>query len=180
MGKGGKKAGKKGAKSGGLLGFGACVITVSDRSSAGERPDHSGPRLEKMLRKAGYDIEESVLVPDDEEVIATALQMAVRRDIPLVVTTGGTGFTRRDVTPEATARVVERRADALADEMRRVGRKKTKYAPLSRGICGLAAGSLIINLPGSPKGAAESLEAILEILPHALGQLRGSEGHDDA
>ena len=141
----------------------------------GSRADESGARLEERLRGIGFEVERMV-VADDEEAIETALVAAVGRH-PLVVTTGGTGLTPRDVTPQATSRVVDYQVPGLAEAMRAAGRANTPLADLSRGIVGVRHGALIVNLPGSPKGALESFDAIAPVLDHALETLAGPYDH---
>jgi molybdopterin adenylyltransferase len=153
----------------------ALVLTASDRSAAGARPDSSGARVEARLRELGYDVERA-LVPDDEERIREALIGAATR-YRLVLTTGGTGLTPRDVTPQATIAVLDYEVPGIAEAMRAEGRRSTPLAALSRGVAGIRGRTLIVNLPGSPKGALESLEAIVPILPHALETLAGPFDH---
>lgn len=148
----------------------AVVITVSDSCVRGDRLDLSGPSVAEALRLAGFDVTAPRLVPDEQPEIESALRLAAA-EAPLVVTTGGTGITLRDVTPEATRAVCGRLLDGLAEQMRSEGRRETPFAVLSRGVCGLLGESLIVNLPGSPRGAATSLAAILPVIPHALGLL---------
>jgi molybdopterin adenylyltransferase len=153
--------------------FSAAVITVSDASSAGTREDASGPRLVAVLETSGYQVGPVKVIPDDEAQIEAALKAEAARGTNLVLTTGGTGFGPRDVTPEATKRAIEKDAPGLGELMRAEGLRHTPMAALSRGIAGSRDKSLIVNLPGSPKGAEESLRALLEVLPHALQVLSG-------
>lgn len=150
----------------------AAIVTCSDRVSRGEADDRAGPALRELLEQADLPVVEHVVVPDERARIAEALvELAHREDVDLIVATGGTGFAVRDVTPEATRDVIDREAPGLAEAMRAAGRQVTPMADLSRGVCGVRDRTLIINLPGSTKGATESLEAVLPILPHALGLL---------
>lgn len=153
------------------------VITISDRCSASEREDISGPALCKLLPKDKFDVCEYKIVPDEPKDIRNELiRLADDVKVDIALTTGGTGLGPRDVTPEATMAVCDRMVPGLAEVIRSEGLKKTKNAMLSRGAAGVRAQTLIINLPGSPKGATESLEAILDVLPHAHQMLLG-RGH---
>lgn len=155
----------------------AAVLTVSDRAARGKYADRSGPALAERIERAGGVVIAREIVPDERAAIAAALRgLCGRGDVDLVVTTGGTGFATRDVTPEATRTVIEREAPGLAEVMRLATRARTPLSPLSRGICGLLGGTLIVNLPGSPPGAVECFEAILDLLPHAVAVLRGEGG----
>lgn len=156
----------------------AFVLTTSDASAAGMREDASGARLEERLRELGYSVERRV-VPDDEPVIAGAIADAAARH-RLVITTGGTGLTPRDVTPQATRSVLDYEVPGIAETMRAEGRRSTPLAALSRGVAGVRGRSLIVNVPGSPKGAMESLTAIEALLPHALETLAGPFDHRTA
>jgi molybdopterin adenylyltransferase len=156
--------------------FTAAVLTVSDSSSRGEREDVSGPTLVEALQNRNFKIVATEVIPDDRTHIENALLQLVEK-ARLVVSTGGTGLAERDVTPEATRAICERIVDGIAERMRLEGAKKTPFAALSRGLCGVRGQSLILNLPGSPKGAIESLEAVIDILPHALQLLSGNTKH---
>jgi molybdopterin adenylyltransferase len=151
------------------------VITASDGAAAGVRDDLSGVRVGERLAELGFDVQRRV-VPDDRGQIEAALVEGARQH-PLVITTGGTGLTPRDVTPQATGAVIDYEVPGLAEAMRAAGRARTPMADLSRGIAGVRRGSLIINLPGSPKGALESLEAIEPVLDHALETIAGPYDH---
>lgn len=153
----------------------ALVLTASDGVAFGARTDESGARLAEKLEALGFTVERSV-VEDDQEAIEAALTAGSARH-PLIVTTGGTGLTPRDVTPQATARVVDYEVPGLAEAMRAAGRAKTPMADLSRGLVGVRHGSLIVNTPGSPNGAMESFEAIEPVLEHALETLAGPYDH---
>ena len=151
------------------------MITVSDGVSAGVREDGSGEALQGMLSDLGYTVTRD-LVPDEVDRIASAI-VAGCESAPLVVTTGGTGFGLRDVTPEATAAVLEREAPGLVHAMITRGLEATPMAALTRARAGTVGGSLVVNLPGSPKGATENLEAIVDLLPHILQLLEGDNRH---
>jgi molybdopterin adenylyltransferase len=153
----------------------ALVLTASDRSASGDRPDRSGELLAARLAELGFAVDRAV-VPDDEATIAATLVAAAGRHA-LVVTTGGTGLTPRDVTPQATGRVLDYEVPGIAETMRAEGRRSTPMAALSRGVAGIRGRTLIVNLPGSPKGALESLEAIVPVLDHALETLAGPFDH---
>ena len=155
--------------------FTAAVITVSDRSAAGQRGDLSGPAAARMLQEAGFEVLETIIVPDEEEQISTQLRrLADQRQVSLVVTSGGTGFSLRDRTPEATLAVAERNAPGIAEAIRVKSLQITDKAMLSRGASVIRGRTLIVNLPGSPKAVKESLGFILGALDHGLGILRGT------
>lgn len=156
----------------------ALVLTASDRGASGEREDSSGAAVAARLEALGFTVERAV-VPDDRATIESALRAGTRRH-PLVVTTGGTGLTPRDVTPQATLAVVDYQVPGLAEAMRAEGRRHTPMADLSRAVAGVHARCLIVNLPGSPTGAIESLEAIIPVLDHALETLAGPFDHRSA
>jgi cyclic pyranopterin phosphate synthase len=154
----------------------ALVITCSNRSAAGERDDTSGPALVAALREAGWDVApDAIVVPDDHAVIAAALRQAVADGYRLVLTTGGTGLAPTDATPAATRDVIDREAPGLAELMRATGMASTPMAALSGGVVGSRGATLIANLPGSPRGATESLAALLPVLRHAVEQLAGGD-----
>ena len=154
----------------------AAVITVSDRSFCGERTDLSGPAVIALLKNAGYDVVYSVVIPDDYGVIAGVLRrLADDGAADLILTTGGTGFAPRDVTPEATLAVCDRLAPGIPEAMRFASLQLTPRAMLSRAQAGIRKGSLIVNLPGAPKAAQENLEAVLPTLSHGLELLSGTQ-----
>ena len=154
----------------------AAVVTVSDSCSRGEREDKSGPAVAQLLEKLNFSVTAREVVPDDTTHIEDVL-MRLAEHVQLIVTTGGTGIALRDVTPEATRRVCDRLIEGVAERMRSEGIKKTPFAALSRGVCGVRGKALILNLPGSPKGAVESLEAVANLLPHAIDLLSGKTEH---
>ncbi len=153
--------------------FTAAVVTVSDRSFAGERVDASGPALRELLGEKGYDVVAYNVVPDEAELIAVELKRQVSAGVALVLTTGGTGFSPRDVTPEATAAVCERMAPGIPEAMRAASMAITPRACLSREAAGIRGRTLIVNLPGSPKAARENIEAVIDPIAHGLRILRG-------
>jgi molybdopterin adenylyltransferase len=155
----------------------AQVITVSDGVSAGTREDVSGPALHTLLTNAGFEVAGPEVVPDRQQLISDAIVAAVVAGIDLVVTTGGTGLGPRDVTPQATSMLIDYEVPGLAELMRQVGASSTPMAVLSRGIAGVRGDSLILNVPGSMKGATESLEAVLPVLGHAIELLHGNTKH---
>lgn len=156
--------------------FTAAVITVSDSCARGERVDLSGPAVADILTKSGFRIFATQIVQDDSMQIQNAI-LHFATKVQLVVTTGGTGIAPRDVTPEATEAICDRLIDGIAERMRLEGGKKTLFSALSRGLCGVYEKTLILNLPGSPAGAVESLQAVIELIPHALNLLDGKTEH---
>lgn len=154
----------------------AAVLTVSDSCSLGEKEDASGPAVAATLEKNNFHIVARDVVPDDRRTIEEKL-IELCRSARLVVSTGGTGVAPRDVTPEATVAVCDRLVAGIAEQMRLAGMRKTRFAALGRGICGVREESLILNLPGNPAGAVESLEAVIDLLPHALELIAGNTEH---
>jgi molybdopterin adenylyltransferase len=145
------------------------ILTLSDRSSRGERADSSGPALSSFIQSQGWSVVKQSLLPDDESAIREILATwADNGEIDIILTTGGTGFSPRDVTPEATRAVIERESPGLAEAMRHASLKITPHAMLSRIVTGIRKKTLIVNLPGSPKGAVENLQVITSVLPHAV------------
>lgn len=162
-------------------GIRAAVLTVSDRSARGERKDESGPLLVELLQAMDAEVLVSLIVPDDLEPLkAELISCADEPDVNLVLTTGGTGLSPRDNTPEATRAVIEREAPGLAEAMRAETLMQSPTAMLSRGVCGVRSGALIINLPGSPKGVRECFEVIRPVLSHAVTLLAGREAHEES
>ena len=152
----------------------AAVVTISDKASLGLREDVSGPVLKELLSGIGIQVVQSLVVPDEIDLIADTLnRLCDGCEVSLVLTSGGTGLSPRDITPEATLRVIERQVPGMAEAMRAEGLKHTPHAMLSRGIVGIKGACLIINLPGSPKGAKENLETVLPALKHALDKACG-------
>lgn len=157
--------------------FTAAVLTVSDSRAVGERDDLSGPAVVECLTRHGFSVVATEIIPDEQAGIQNALAL-LTAEVRLIVTTGGTGVAPRDVTPEATRAICERLIEGVAERMRAEGAKKTPFAALSRGVCGTRGKSLILNLPGNPKGAVDSLEAVVELLPHVLRLLSGDTDHN--
>ena len=152
------------------------IITVSDRSSRGEREDLSGPEIRRWAERMGHSVEAESIVPDERERIQAELIDYASRGIDLILTTGGTGFAPRDVTPEATLAVIDRAAPGFAEAMRHRSLAITPHAMLSRAVAGIRGASMIVNLPGSPKAVRENLEVIEKAVPHAVELLRGRAG----
>lgn len=149
------------------------ILTLSDRSSRGERADASGPALADLIRAENWSVAEQAILPDDESAIrAKLMEWADSGRFDVILTTGGTGFALRDVTPEATRAVIKRDAPGLAEAMRAESLKKTPHAMLSRAVAGIRGQALIVNLPGSPKGAVENLQTITPVLSHAVQLLK--------
>ena len=154
----------------------AAVLTVSDSCARGEKADLSGPAVAEALRRRSFQVVVRSMVSDERAAIQEKL-IELCRSARLVVTTGGTGIAPRDVTPEATGAVCDRLVEGIAEQMRLHGVRKTRFAALSRAVCGVRGTSLILNLPGSPAGAVESLEAVMDLLPHALELIAGKTEH---
>lgn len=155
----------------------AAVLTISDSSFRGGRADASGPAVRAALEAKGFAVIGTEIVPDERTAIENSLIEWCERG-SLVVTTGGTGLAERDVTPEATHSVCDRLVPGIAELMRSEGAKRTPFAALSRSVCGTRGSSLILNLPGSPRGAVDALSIVIDLLPHALDLLRGKTAHD--
>ncbi len=151
------------------------VLTLSDKGSKGEREDLSGPAIGEMLKPVGAEVKYYEMLPDEKEVIKEKL-VELSANVDLILTTGGTGLSPRDVTPEATIEVVDREIPGIAEAMRAEGMKKTARSMLSRAVAGVRGRTLIINLPGSPKAVKENLEAIIDVIPHAVEKIKGDTG----
>ncbi|MEO7142879.1 MAG: MogA/MoaB family molybdenum cofactor biosynthesis protein [Bryobacteraceae bacterium] len=154
------------------------IITVSDSTAAGQREDRSGPAIREFVEQQGWSVASSAVVADERMIIAQRLtELSAEGAADVILTTGGTGVADRDVTPEATRAVVEREIPGLGELMRAEGRKSTPYAVLSRGLVGAKGRTLIVNLPGSPKGALESIQVIADLIPHIVDLLQGRTEH---
>jgi molybdenum cofactor synthesis domain-containing protein len=161
-----------------VLTISVAVVTISDGASRGTRADASGPAVAKRLEAVGFTVVQQTIVPDERHEIAAILSAIADQGIARAVfTTGGTGIALRDVTPEATRDIIDREIPGFGELMRLRGLEKTKFAPLSRSLAGTRANVLIVNLPGSPRAAVESLDAILELVPHVLDLLSGRTEH---
>ncbi len=154
----------------------AGIITVSTRGAAGERSDDSGPAMREGLTAAGHEVVSAAVVPDDVAKVANAILEAVRAGANVVLTSGGTGLSPNDVTPEATRRVIDREVPGIAEALRARSLAKTAHGMLSRGVAGAIGAALVVNLPGSPRAVRESLETLLPVLPHAVELLGGETG----
>ena len=152
------------------------ILTVSDKGARGEREDRSGPAIREMMEAAGAEVVGTRIVPDEPELIKAALVEWSEAGLDLILTTGGTGFSPRDRTPEATRAVIEREAPGLGEAMRHAGMQRTPTAMLSRAVAGIRGATLIVNLPGSERSVRESLEAIMDALPHGIEVLKGEAG----
>ncbi len=160
--------------------IGIAIVTVSDSAVAGTRADRSGPMLRERAEALGFTVRAQELVPDERGRIADLLRrLADSAAAPVILTTGGTGVAPRDVTPEATRDVIDREIPGLAELMRSEGRQATPFASLSRAVAGVRGRSLIVNLPGSPKGAVESFDTIAKLIPHIVDLIEGRTGHAD-
>lgn len=158
------------------MGFRAVIITISDRGACGKREDTSGPEIARMLESEGMEIIGRRIIPDEKEMICRMLlEWCDRGDADLILTTGGTGVSPRDVTPDATRMVIDREIPGMAEAMRRQSSAVTPHAMISRALAGIRGRTLIINLPGSPKGARENLSVLFPALTHAIEKIRGDE-----
>lgn len=156
----------------------AAVVTISDSVARGKRADRSGPATVEVLRQHGFAVvQQRAVVDDQDEIERTLIQLS--EQVRLIVTTGGTGIAERDVTPEATRAVCSKLIDGIPEKIRAEGSQSTEFAVLSRGVCGVRGRALILNLPGSPAGAVDSLQSVVEILPHALDLLGGKTDHEE-
>lgn len=157
------------------------ILTLSDRSARGERADTSGLELANLIKMQNWSVARQAILPDEESAIkAMLIEWADSGELDVILTTGGTGFSSRDVTPEATRAVIQRDAPGLAEAMRAAGLTKTPHAMLSRAIAGIRGKTLIVNLPGSPKGAVENLQTILPVLPHAVQLLQNDPASESS
>ncbi len=157
------------------------ILTLSDRSAKGERADESGPALAKLIYAQTWRVVKQAILPDDQPNIRAALiEWEASGEVDVILTTGGTGFAARDITPEATRAVIQREAPGLAETMRTESLKKTPHAMLSRAVAGIRGCVLIVNLPGSPKAALENLQTIIPVLPHAVQLLQGDPRSEDS
>lgn len=154
----------------------AAVITVSTKGAAGQRADESGPAMSDALAAAGHEVVATALVSDDVAAVANAILDGVRSGANVVLTSGGTGLSPNDVTPEATRRVIDREVPGIAEALRARSLEKTPHGMLSRGVAGAVGATLVVNLPGSPRAVRESLEVLLPVLPHAVELLAGESG----
>ncbi len=155
------------------------ILTISDRGAAGEYKDRSGPLMAEMLStETDWEVSMLAVVPDEQDTIARVLEAWCDENLNLILTSGGTGFAPRDVTPEATRQVIEREAPGIAEALRAESLKITKHAMLSRAVAGIRGRTLIINMPGSPKAVQESMEILLPVLPHALDLLSEHPGSE--
>lgn len=157
------------------------ILTVSDSAAEGRREDLSGRAVRHLAEKQGWDVLASEIAPDEVEAVQRHLRAWLKNaDVDLILTTGGTGLGPRDITPEATRPLLEREIPGLSEMIRAEGSKKTKRAVLSRGLAGVCGQTMILNLPGSPQGARESLECVLDLLPHVVDLLQGRTGHPES
>jgi molybdopterin adenylyltransferase len=148
------------------------VLTLSDKGSKGEREDASGPLIQAMLNSMAAEIKYSEILPDEKDLLKKKL-IQYSSEVDLILTTGGTGLSPRDITPDATLEVIDREVPGIAEAMRAEGLRKTRRAMLSRAVVGVRGRALIINLPGSPKAVQENLEAVLDVIPHAIEKIKG-------